>query len=54
MELLLNPRYLQCMLDEDFVRRCKQILTGVHSNLYSLRGLQHYCLAVSLRWTRNL
>ena len=34
-----NPKYYQTLLDEDLMRRMKEILAGVHTSVYSLRGL---------------
>ena len=47
-----NPRYYQCLLDEDMVRRIKAICTKLHTVTFSLRSLQHYCVMVSLRWAK--
>ena len=33
--------------------KVKMLLMGCNSNKYSLRGLQHYCCAVALRWVRD-
>ena len=46
-----NARGFQCMLDEDMVRRVKAICSALHPATFSLRALEHYCMAVCLRWT---
>ena len=49
-----NPRYFQTLLDEDMMRRMKEILSGVHTAVYSLRGLEHYCVSVCLRLVKGI
>jgi hypothetical protein len=104
MPLRGNPRFFQCMLDEDMIRRAHWILTllkvlnmfvfrspnlvsknnqkttrtlknnilyptwcfklgfkqqpqvkaickGLHPRVFSQRALEHYCIAVTLRWS---
>jgi hypothetical protein len=75
-----NPKYFQCLLDEDMIRRVpwhcmqhvwhaltifhilslratsevKAIVLGVHPVILSKRALEHYCVAVSLRWVKGI
>ena len=49
-----NPRFFQTLLDEDMMRRMKEILSGVHTAVYSLRGLEHYCVSVCLRLVKGI
>ena len=49
-----NPKYYQTLLDEDLIRRMKEILAGVHTSVYSLRGLQHYCVSLCLRLVKGI
>lgn len=77
-----NPKYYQCLLDEDFIRRVswhllvsqktlemvstfllgklaatfkvKAIVLRLHPLLFSKRALQHYAVAVCLRWAKGI
>ena len=51
---LINPRFVQCIMDEDLMRRVKAITLGVHANVYAKRALEHYSVALALRWTRGI
>lgn len=49
----VNPRYVQCLQDEDLMRRVKSIAFALHPKVYSLCALEHYSVALALRWTRG-
>ena len=73
-----NPRYYQCLLDEDMIRRelwlhawfaalhlvffldkiclpkVKAIVQYIHPNVFASRALQHYCVAICMRWVRGV
>lgn len=75
-----NPRFYQCLLDEDMIRRAlwlhvclpwcmhvwrfiwpalifikvKAIVQYIHPNVFASRALQHYCVAICMRWVRGV
>ncbi|CAJ1457081.1 unnamed protein product, partial [Effrenium voratum] len=51
---LRNPRYVQCMLDEDMMRFTKRIVVRTHPHVFGTRTLMLYLVAVSLRWVKGV
>jgi hypothetical protein len=46
----VNPRRVQCYMDEDMVGRVKLIFSGTHGLTASMRTLHRYLLLICIRW----
>ena len=63
---VIQGRHYQNYQDEDLIRRdpwhitikliafqVKAVVGGLHVRVFSLRALEHYCIAMCLRWTKG-
>ena len=53
-DIPINPRRVQCYLDEDMVGRCKRIYIKCHGLSAPQRSIERYIIMICMRWLEAL